>query len=267
MAADTDDPASEPSVAVTFVAERHAEAQLLARNLGLDLVPLNSKEHEFHLVLTTDRLELVMPRNTPRLAISVDYIEGVIGHRRRQGGGTGQAVARAVGIRGAYRPKVLDATLGLGRDAIMLTWLGCHVTGIERSPFIAALVHDGLLRASMDHLLAPVIQERFSLVVADSIRYIGHLEGDERPDVIYLDPMFPERQKSALVKKEMRVLQALVKDDADSPALLEAALAKAKRRVVVKRPRHAPPLDGPRPGAAIAGKTVRFDLYPRMSEM
>ena len=64
------------------------------------------------------------------------------------------------------------------------------------------------------------------------------------PDVVYLDPMYPHRQKSALVKKEMRVFQSLVGADEDADLLLAPALALATRRVVVKRPDYAEPLAG-----------------------
>ncbi len=39
-------------------------------------------------------------------------------HRRKFGGGRGEAVAKAVGIKGDYLPDVVDATAGLGRDAL-----------------------------------------------------------------------------------------------------------------------------------------------------
>lgn len=61
------------------------------------------------------------------------------------------------------------------------------------------------------------------------------------PDVVYLDPMYPHRQKSALVKKEMRVFQSLVGNDDDADSLLIPAMTIAKRRVVVKRPNYASP--------------------------
>ncbi|MDP2105284.1 MAG: class I SAM-dependent methyltransferase, partial [Desulfobulbaceae bacterium] len=84
---------------------------------------------------------------------------------------------------------------------------------------------------------------------------------EQRPEVVYLDPMYPHRTKSALVKKEMRILRLLVGDDPDAPKLLAAALACARERVVVKRPIKAEPITGPTPSMAIIGKTGRFDVY------
>ena len=73
--------------------------------------------------------------------------------------------------------------------------------------------------------------------------------------------MFPPRSKSALVKKEMRVFHALVGSDDDADELLPAALRVARKRVVVKRPRIAPALEGARPSHVLAGKRNRYDIY------
>jgi 16S rRNA (guanine1516-N2)-methyltransferase len=98
------------------------------------------------------------------------------------------------------------------------------------------------------------------LTVGDSTKILTALQA-EKPDVIFLDPMYPHREKSALVKKEMRFIRLLAGDDQDSAALLKAALAKAKQRVVVKRPKLAPPLSGPEPSFTISSKKNRFDVY------
>ena len=80
-------------------------------------------------------------------------------------------------------------------------------------------------------------------------------------DVVYLDPMYPHREKSALVKKEMRVFQTLVGADLDADGLLAPAIALATKRVVVKRPDYAEDLDGVKPHSVIETKKNRFDLY------
>ena len=129
--------------------------------------------------------------------------------------------------------------------------------GIERSPIIAALLQDGLARYQQQN---PNIN--FSLTIANAIDYFTVLQPEQFPDVIYLDPMFPERQKSALVKKEMRLLRDLVGDDTDAATLLTTALTRAKKRVVVKRPRLAERIiAAPEPDVAFKGASCRFDCY------
>ncbi|MCA6221164.1 16S rRNA (guanine(1516)-N(2))-methyltransferase RsmJ [Photorhabdus antumapuensis] len=212
------------------------------------------------LVLTPQRLEL-RKRDEPKLGgIYVDFISGTMAHRRRFGGGRGEAVAKAIGIKKDYLPTVVDATAGLGRDAFVLASLGCHVRMLERHPVVAALLDDGLQRGYQDEEMGGWLQERMTLLHASSITTLADIT--PQPDVVYLDPMYPHRQKSALVKKEMRVFQSLVGADEDADSLLSPARALAKRRVVVKRPDYAEPLAGVAASAAITTKNHRFDIYP-----
>ena len=216
---------------------------------------------EFALQLGADGLQLVDLGPQAPGPVRVDFVEGAVAHRRLFGGGSGQMIAKAVGIQSGVRPVVLDATAGLGRDAFVLAQLGCEVTLIERQPLIAALLEDGLLRAQIDPEVGAIVAQ-MHLLRGDAITLMRGWEG-ESPQVIYLDPMFPHRDKSASVKKEMRLFRPLVGDDDDAPALLEAALALATHRVVVKRPRKAPAIAGEKPAYVLEGNASRFDIYPK----
>jgi len=229
--------------------------RVLAERWGL----VNDPSAVMELMMTPERLEL-RKRDEPKLgAIFVDFTGGVMAHRRRFGGGRGEAIAKAVGVKGKTLPDVVDATAGLGRDAFVLAALGCRVRMFERHPVVAALLDDGLRRAYADPEVGPWLRERLILVHCSSLTGLTGLQ--PRPDVVYLDPMFPHRQKSALVKKEMRVFQSLVGADEDADALLAPARALATRRIVVKRPDYAPPLGGVAAQAHITTKNHRFDLY------
>lgn len=195
--------------------------------------------------------------------IRVDFVAGAAAHRRLYGGGAGQMIAKAVGLQPGVRPTVLDATAGLGGDAFVLAQLGCAMTLLERQPVVATLLADGLARATSDPEVGSIVA-RMSLRRGNSIDIMTAWT-DEPPQVIYLDPMFPHRDKSALVKKEMRLFRPLVGDDDDAPALLAAALALASHRVVVKRPRKAPAIAGPAPSHVLEGKSSRYDIYARKS--
>ena len=225
----------------------------------LDL-PLQG-EAEFALQLGAEGLQLVELGPQAPGPVRVDFVEGAVAHRRLFGGGSGQMIAKAVGVQSGVRPVVLDATAGLGRDAFVLASLGCNMTLIERQPIIAALLEDGLARALQDAEVA-LIARQMRLLCGNAIELMSQWQG-EPPQVIYLDPMFPHRDKSALVKKEMRLFRPLVGDDMDAPALLEAALALASHRVVVKRPRKAPIIEGGKPSYALEGKSSRYDIYPK----
>ena len=180
-------------------------------------------------------------------------------HRRKFGGGRGEAVAKAVGIKGNDFPTVIDATAGLGRDAFVLAAIGCKVRLVERHPVVAALLEDGLARAYADAEIGKFMQERMQLV---AVSHIAQLDCEkEQADVVYLDPMYPHKQKSALVKKEMRVFQHLVGADLDADSLFLPAKALARKRMVVKRPDYAPFMAEMKPDFSHTTKNHRFDIY------
>ncbi|UCJ16743.1 class I SAM-dependent methyltransferase [Pseudomonas sp. MM211] len=234
----------------------HEAAQQWAQRLGLPV----EGEAEFALQLGEAGLQLVELGPQAPGPVRVDFVEGAVAHRRQFGGGTGQMIAKAVGVQPGIRPQVLDATAGLGRDAFVLASLGCTISLIERQPLIGALLEDGLQRAAADAEVAAIVA-RMRLLQGNAISIMADWQ-EEVPQVIYLDPMFPHRDKSALVKKEMRLFRPFVGDDTDAPALLEAALKLASHRVVVKRPRKAPVIEGAKPGYALEGKSSRYDIYP-----
>ncbi|WP_148861967.1 class I SAM-dependent methyltransferase [Marinobacter fonticola] len=192
--------------------------------------------------------------------VRAEFVSGKAGYRRDHGGGAGQLVAKAVGLQRTSKPlHVLDATAGLGQDAYVLAGLGCDVTLLERSPIIHALLADGLARAAGDVGAGPLVA-RMQLESGDSIRWMK-ARNDAVADVIYLDPMFPHRDKSARVKKEMELFRPIVGADDDAADLLQVALERARYRVVVKRPRKAPTIEGPPPNTQLEGKSSRYDIY------
>ena len=168
-----------------------------------------------------------------------------------------------MGLKSGNTPSVLDATAGLAGDAFVLATLGCSMTLIERSPIIFTLIENAIERASLNEKFSPIINQGFNLINQDAIDYISNqLEGsNDPPDVIYIDPMYPERKKSALVKKDMQILQRLHDKDDKASELLETALQYAKKRVVVKRPSHAETLNNRKPNTCIKSKKTRYDIY------
>ncbi|MFC3034369.1 class I SAM-dependent methyltransferase [Pseudoalteromonas fenneropenaei] len=218
-----------------------------------------SRHQGFRLVYDELGLQL-FKQDEPKLgAVRVDFVTGASAHRRKYGGGKGEAIAKAVGMNKGAVPKVLDATAGLGRDAFVLAALGCEVLLHERHPVVAALLFDGLQRAYLDVEIGPWMQQHMQMVFGSSHDLLS--QSEFTPDVVYLDPMFPHREKSALVKKEMRVFQSLVGGDDDADALLPFALTLASKRVVVKRPDYAPFLALQKPSMQIETKKNRFDVY------
>ena len=152
----------------------------------------------------------------------------------------------------------VDATAGLGEDSLLLAAAGFNVTLYERNPLVYELLKDALDRAALSPELAPVVA-RMNAVHADSVAGMRVLETS--PDVILLDPMFPARQKSALVKKKLQMIQKLERPCDDEIGLLLAAMEARPKKLIIKRPPKGDYLAGLKPDHSIEGKAVRFDCF------
>ena len=173
-----------------------------------------------------------------------------------------ELLVRAARVRGCEHPRAVDATAGMGEDSLLLAAAGFDVTLYEHDAVIAALLADALERAAAVPELAPLVA-RMRLVHGDSVaalRALADADASARPDVVLLDPMFPERRKSASVKKKAQLLQRLQTPEKDEAAMLDAAIGARPRKVVVKRPLKGPFLAGVKPAYQIAGKAVRYDV-------
>ncbi len=285
----SNDPSSSLAQKVHIVARPGFEprAELLSSELNLSILPLDQlRELSEGFSLIVDELGLsvqLLGKNAPG-PVRCDFVGGSAKHRRLYGGGKGQDIAKAVGLnhRG-FKPQVLDLTAGLGRDGFVLASLGATVLMLERQPIVFALLEDGLVRAR-GRLLVQTdnsdmgtkglaeIMNRINTINQDANSYLKNLRADPsvdencsdavNPDVIYIDPMFPAREKSGKVKKEMQLFHQLVGTDDDSSTLLPLALEVARYRVVVKRSVRAPFLAEQKPGYSLKGKSTRFDIYP-----
>lgn len=190
--------------------------------------------------------------------LKIDFVTGAVGHRLRFGGGRGQDLAKAMGLRGGKTPMIVDATAGLGRDSFLLASLGAQVILIERSEKMHALLVEGMNRAENEGGEFREIIGRMSLMKGDAKDLIPELSGE----AILIDPMHPPRQKSALVKRELRQVREIVGTDDDAPDLVRIALAHAQNRVVLKWPAKADPIDGLKACThQILGKTTRYDVF------
>lgn len=238
------------------------EARGLAGRLGLPLLGTPPAD-ALILHLRADRLALedTAPRGPG--PVSVDFDAGALRRRVRQATPRREALARAVGLKGGSPLTVVDATGGLGRDAFVLASLGATLYVIERHPVVYELLRDGWRRA-MDNEGTARAAGRMTLVHADAAAWLAAL--DRGADAVYLDPMYPPEAKGGEVKKGIRSLQRLIGPQADAGKLFAAARAAAPRRLVVKRPRRAPPLEPDLPHFSIEGRHTRFDVYQPVQE-
>lgn len=257
---------SAPPIVVTTASPALVEAaRARAHDLGVPFVEDADGVPAGTLTLVLDDLgwSLVDPAPGAPGAVRADLVGGGLGDRLRMGGRGEGRLGSALGLKRHPAARVLDATAGLGRESVLAAALGCTVVACERSAIVATLLRDALDRAACEAGLAHVLA-RIDLRVTDARDELAALSEDERPDVVLVDPMFPERSKAARAKKEMQLLQRLLgpDDPADTVALVTAALATARRRVVLKRPAHAPQLAGVRPhDLEVPGRAARYDVY------
>lgn len=235
------------------------KARRLAYSLSLPFYFEPDKNISRYLVVERDYVGLRSLAVGAASDLVVDFVGGKVGFRYRKGEGKNQPLAKAVGVKSGFNPVVLDLTAGLGRDAFFLAGIGCTVSLIERSPFIFAALDDGLNRAMENEEIVSVIRA-MTWKNAQALAYLEGLKGS-MPDVIYLDPMYPHRDKSALVKKEMRIIRDFVGDDDDTVEVVNEARKRAKKRVVVKRPKTASPVIEERANFTVESKNTRYDVY------
>lgn len=226
-------------------------AQQLAEQLSLPIS--DTDDVDYQLLVSARGLEL-KSQNYNFQPLYIDFVNGKEAYRRQHGGGRQQLIARAVGLHKHKQLTMIDATAGLGRDAFVFASLGADVTMIEANPVIAALLNDGLTR------LLSQQQYQLSLFAANAIDFLKALPTENKPDVIYLDPMYVD-QHDRLVKKEMRMLRDIVGDDDNTAELFDIARQVAKKRVVIKRAKKAAPIAGINPDLQLAGRSTRFDIY------
>jgi 16S rRNA (guanine1516-N2)-methyltransferase len=246
------------------------KAERLAQELGLPFFAEQTaatlaRQYEFlvevsptHVQVTQSKQQGSSKRKAP---VYVDFVNGPLSYRAKFGNDQRSPMARAVGI-GKKEPQlsVVDATGGLGKDAFVLASLGCRVTIVERNPVVHALLRDGLQRLHEANG-GKNMNGTLELVHADSKQYLLSLPAEERPDVIYIDPMYPhpKRRQKALTKIGMQLARALVGDDADANQLLEVAQQVARKRVVIKRPKYV--VEDPRASRSYKSLRTRFEVH------
>lgn len=225
----------------------------------VDSTTLAQATAPYLLSLTDGRIQLEKREKGAGNPVVVDFLTGAIGFRGRQNVRQELLVKAVLGRDKRSGLRVLDMTGGLGRDSFILACAGCKVMTVERHPVVNLLLADGLYRASLEDSVASVVSN-IALSFADAKAIAGE-QGDM--DVVYMDPMFPERTKSALVKKEMRVFKDVVGADADGDALFLSALNSPTKKVVVKRPRKSAFIQDKKPTYSVEGRSSRFDVYQR----
>lgn len=204
------------------------------------------KNAPYLLVVERNGLNLTLKEN-PKIFYRFDFNE-ILFKLERQKGHKGDPLFKAIRLQSGIAPLILDATCGTGNDSMFLVHYGARVIAYEKHPIIYLLLKCAYLRT-------PRIHQQFSLNFGDAINYQG-----ERPHIIYFDPMYPEKKKSARSRKEMELFKELVGESQRELEMLSWARKMALSRVVVKRPPKGESIS-PDHNFSLTSKAVRFDIY------
>ncbi|MHC5226406.1 class I SAM-dependent methyltransferase [Ignatzschineria sp. LJL83] len=207
--------------------------------------------------------------------LDIDFFSKKMRYRMQHINKAQEPLLRALGWKSTESKRVLDMTAGLGRDSCLLFFAGFHVTMFERNPVLQILLQNAL-----EALPSADFSSTIKLEKEDSIVFLQKMKKQQTSldsssdslldssedesliaDAIYMDPMYPERKKSALVKKELRIIRNLVGSDMDSEQLLLTALESKVQRVVVKRPKGATYVADLVPNHSVESPNTRFDVY------
>jgi len=234
-------------VEVTLSPSRSGNDVQIAERFGIK-VASSRDPSSWQLVRSNVNMTLCAPLEEGGYSIRVDVAQGPMARRIHTARRT-DPLPRAIGLNRRSTVSVVDATAGLGRDAMVLAHLGCTVIAVERVPALCAL-----LQLAVDDLGAEI-----EVVKAESTSWLADISSEKFPDVVYLDPMFSDPGRSQ-VKKEMQACRALARETGDGAALLAAARRVAKDRVVVKRHPHNDPIAAD-VSHSVTSDRVRFDVY------
>uniref|UniRef100_UPI0040281187 class I SAM-dependent methyltransferase n=1 Tax=Megasphaera elsdenii TaxID=907 RepID=UPI0040281187 len=167
-------------------------------------------------------------------------LEALMGMKEREGRTLQSAALTAPLHRGASRTAaaqppitILDCTCGFGADAAVVSFglpTGSRVDALEVSPLLEAVTSWGFSHFvhKKDDVTAAL--RRISLRRGD---YRDYLLSDEGPvyDVLYFDPMF---QRPVEASCQFQPVRAIMEHGGLTRDLIERALQKARRRVVIK---------------------------------
>lgn len=181
---------------------------------------------------------------------------------------------KAVKTKTGQNNHILDACAGFARDSFALAAAGFKVTMLEQNPVIAAITSNAIQRGQQANTIQTInsslytkiseICNRLTIIQADAIQLMQEICKQQRIDSIYLDPMFPNKNSKAKVKKESRFLRLLANAEENNLnylILLRHALDCPVARVILKRPKYAAITSDPKPSGCLHGKTTRYEIF------
>lgn len=245
--------AADKIVVVCLCGDRAEEAEILSEKLNTQCLSDKCDDGRLMVVFSEEGVSL----EQDGLSMMPDFSH--VADRIKGGKLAHEMLVKAAKFKDAVPPlRGIDATAGLGEDGMILAAAGFEMTLYEYNPVIALLLKDALRRAAKNPQLAETVA-RMKVCEGDSIAAMKEL--DYKPQIVLLDPMFPKRDKSGLIKKKFQLLQQIESPCSTEQELLTAALSVAGRKVIIKRPLKGPYLGEVKPDYSLTGKAIRYDCH------
>lgn len=126
--------------------------------------------------------------------------------------------------------EVLDITMGLGRDSVVLSYYGHNVTSLEENKIIYFLVKDGLenFETGIDKLDKSL--RKIKTYNSNNLDFLKNCK-DNSYDVVYADPMFSIKIKDST---NLSTLDRLASYDGISEELFKEMIRVARKKVIIK---------------------------------
>lgn len=125
---------------------------------------------------------------------------------------------------------IIDATMGLARDSIVLSYYNYKVTAVEENKIIHYIVDEGLKNYNSGNDKIDNAMRKIETINMSSYDYLKQCK-DNSYDIVYFDPMFSEEIKES---ENLIALENLAKKERLTTTLLKEAIRVAKKRVIVK---------------------------------
>ncbi len=233
--------------------ENKEKIKAICEELNIETLISEENIKETDLVLKIDEKGIFLMYDN--MTMQGDFSKMI--KRIKQNNLQSEMLVKAAKIKGKKEDLVaIDATAGLGEDSFLLAAAGFTVHLYESNPVIAVLLEDALERAKKDMSISE-IASRMILHKEDSTTNMKKLE--ITPDVVVLDPMFPARNKSSLIKKKFQILHQLEFPCSNEKEMIESAISMKPHKVVIKRPAKASYLNDVKPSYSLNGNSIRYD--------
>lgn len=227
-------------------------ANKLANELGLEIETSDISDNYTYINVSNNELGIINRTISPN-EFKLDLIASVT--KIKNSNLKQYPLAKAIGLKNK-NCTVYDLTAGFLKDSIVLACLGHKVTAVEINPIIFQLIN-----AANNKLQATPDAPQLEVLHMDSLAFLKKI--NQAPDIIYLDPMFSEENKTALAKKSMQIIQSIAhNENNDYNEIIDLAISIATKKVIVKRPQKGPYLSGREPNTQVSAKqSTRYDIY------